>query len=235
MTKYILIPEFAPLHAMKRCFGPEHGPLKQPAKVPIDIIGMLLMQTGKEKVTIYEVKEIQSKKPNKKEFSEPIQLTIENYRLPYDEIIGIKNTEVVSMVNTDELPTHEPVVVAPVVVPSSPVDETENLVVETANESEDEKVVTMEEPIEEIRIDKPVSSDNVIEKADAETSVLKDETISHTENNNNNNQPNPYAGMTKAERRAARRAAALAAQQENEAKSENSIEESTDEEPSVEE
>ena len=82
MTKYILIPEYAPLYAMHSCFGPEHGPLSQPTRTPIDVIGGLLQQTGREKVTVYEV--IPTDKP--KVFSDPVKLTLENYRLPYAEV-----------------------------------------------------------------------------------------------------------------------------------------------------
>ena len=198
MTKYILIPELAPLHAMKRCFGRDHGPLKQPAKVPVDIIGMLLMQTGKEKVTIYEVKEIPSKNPRKKEFSTPVLLTKENYRLPYDEIVGAVSIPTASMMTSDTLPKSEPVVVAPVVVPSSPEPEvSENLVVETTeSEIKTDKTAIPAEPVVEVEPEQtPVVTETV-----PETPVVEA-------------QPNPYAGMTKAERRAARRAAALAAEE----------------------
>ena len=211
MTKYILIPEFAPLHAMKRCFGRDHGPLKQPAKVPVDIIGMLLMQTGKEKVTIYEVKELPSKNPRKKEFSAPVLLTKENYRLPYDEIIGAVSIPTASMMTSDTLPKSEPVAVAPVVVPSSPEPEvSENLVVETT-ESEvktDENNIPAKPVVEVEPEQTPVVTETAPEPP---VEVVKEEAV--TETPVVEAQPNPYAGMTKAERRAARRAAALAAEE----------------------
>ena len=81
MRKYILIPEYRPLYAMQRCFGPTHGPLERPTLTPIDVIGTLLKQTGNERLTIFEVKKLDSGK-----FSEPVQLTQTNYMKSYDEI-----------------------------------------------------------------------------------------------------------------------------------------------------
>lgn len=84
--KFIIIPEFAPLYAMRTCFGPTHGPLKQPTPTPIDVIGMLLKQRGDEKLTIMEVVKLSNG-----DFSSPVLLTPLNYRLPYDEIIRMEN------------------------------------------------------------------------------------------------------------------------------------------------
>ena len=211
MTKYILIPEFAPLHAMKRCFGRDHGPLKQPAKVPIDIIGMLLMQTGKEKITIYEVKELPSKNPRKKEFSAPVLLTKENYRLPYDEIVGDISIPTASMMASDTLPKSEPVAVAPIVVPSSPEHEmSENLVVETTeSEIKTDETAILAEPVVEVEPEQA----SAVKETVPETPVETVNTDIVAEIPDMKAQPNPYAGMTKAERRAARRAAALAAEE----------------------
>lgn len=84
--KFIIIPEFAPLYAMRTCFGPTHGPLKQPTPTPIDVIGMLLKQRGDEKLTVMEVVKLSNG-----DFSSPVLLTSLNYRLPYDEIIRMEN------------------------------------------------------------------------------------------------------------------------------------------------
>ncbi len=81
--KYILIPEPRPLYAMHRCFGPTHGPLSRPCLTPIDVIGELLKQSGDEKLTIYEVLMNEDRTT-----SEPVQLTLTNYKLPYAEIMA---------------------------------------------------------------------------------------------------------------------------------------------------
>lgn len=98
--KYILIPEYRPLWAMRRCFGPTHGPLSEPCPTALDIIGDLLRQTGKEALTIFEV-------PNPKERKgDPVRLTLDNYTLPYDEIVkGVKATGM--KINQAKTP-HEP-------------------------------------------------------------------------------------------------------------------------------
>lgn len=197
MTKYILIPEYAPLYAMHSCFGPEHGPLTQPTRTPIDVIGGLLQQTGREKVTVYEV--IPSVKPNT--FSAPVQLTLDNYRLPYEQIADIPPVDEAATVVVSEPVISEPVVTEPVVVPSSPVvDEPENSVVETTEDENknDDAVVkntAPETPVEEVS--EEVAAEEPVTEATEEKVVVE-------------SQPNPYAGMTKAERRAARRAAAQA-------------------------
>lgn len=80
--KYIVIPEYRPLYAMQECYGPTHGPLKQPCLTPLAVIRKLLMQTGNESLTIMEV--IKDEKTGK--YSEPVRLTLDNYMLPYDEI-----------------------------------------------------------------------------------------------------------------------------------------------------
>lgn len=80
--KYIVIPEFRPLYAMQECYGPTHGPLKQPCLTPLAVIRKLLMQTGNESLTVMEV--IKDEKTGK--YSEPVRLTLDNYMLPYDEI-----------------------------------------------------------------------------------------------------------------------------------------------------
>lgn len=80
--KYIVIPEYRPLYAMQECYGPTHGPLKQPCLTPLAVIRKLLMQTGNESLTVMEV--IKDEKTGK--YSEPVRLTLDNYMLPYDEI-----------------------------------------------------------------------------------------------------------------------------------------------------
>lgn len=113
MRKYIIIPTYAPLYAMSKCFGPTHGPLKKPVITPIDVIGELLHQVGGPE--IFEVKKL-ADKDGKSTFSKPVKLTLDNYRLPYDEIAGITETsvkpEVMAEVVEDE-PALESTVIEP--------------------------------------------------------------------------------------------------------------------------
>ena len=41
--KYILIPDYKPLFAMRECFGPTNGPLEKPNYTPVEIIHKLLL------------------------------------------------------------------------------------------------------------------------------------------------------------------------------------------------
>lgn len=88
IRKYIMIPEYRPLFAMQECFGPQHGPLREPCPTPIPVIGKLLRQDGENKLTIYEVL-----KNADRTFSAPVLLTLDNYTLPYDEILGGKKVD----------------------------------------------------------------------------------------------------------------------------------------------
>lgn len=84
MTKYILVPEYRPLFAMAKIFGPTHGPLQKPTAAPVEIIGQLLLQDGQEKVTVFEVGYDPTQR---KTFGKPVQLTRANYMIPYEELI----------------------------------------------------------------------------------------------------------------------------------------------------
>ena len=133
MRKYIIVPEYAPLYALRKCFGPTKGPLSRPTLVPIDLIGELLHQTGKEKVSIFEVI------PEGKGFSDPVQLTLTNYTLPYEEIVGrTPDPEDTVVVAVEE---HPPAAVEPVVVSTAP---------ESPEEEESEEVQAPEAPVEPV-------------------------------------------------------------------------------------
>ena len=189
MRKYILIPEYRPLYAMRRCWGQTHGPLTKPCPVPVDVIGELLSQTGSEAVTIYEVK----LNPDGSTTA-PIQLTPENYMKPYDEIAGIK-APVDPIVENPE-----PVPVEPTVLPSEPDKdekaEEEAPAVEVPQESENTEVVVVEEKSE-------IKEEPAFEEKE------------ETKEDDSNIQVISTPRLTKAERKAARRAAAQAAAQNN--------------------
>lgn len=134
MIKYILIPEYRPLYAMRHCFGPTHGPLTKPCPTPVDVIGQLLQQTGKEAVSIYEVKYDTVKQTTT---GDPIRLTLENYKMPYDQIVNAKSVEPESRSVTmvSEVKTVKPTVVLP----------KEATTISNVIETTEEFVVTMEE------------------------------------------------------------------------------------------
>lgn len=136
-SKYIIIPEYAPLYAMSKCFGPLRAPLTKPTLTPIDIIGLLLNQSGSDKVTIYEVKKLDNDT-----FSEPVKLNKANYAAPYDSIItgdsepGEDTSVATTKVNTSDYKNDESeAVVSPEIVESDDSAITTNAPVVSEDES----------------------------------------------------------------------------------------------------
>ena len=182
--KYIKIPAYAPLYAMRKCHGPTTGPIKTPIPVPISIIGELLTQRTSTP-RIYEVVPID---PVHKIYSEPVELTLANYKLPYNEIsptpvyfdengkvVKEPTVELVTPATTETIPekkdeevveiapvetaeeVKEPVIEEPVVeVSEETATETES--VETSDESVSEEVAEEEETQEAETTEIPVET-----------------------------------------------------------------------------
>lgn len=240
--KYIIIPEFRPLWALKKVWGPAKGPLSKPTLVPIDIIGQLLQQTGSDKVTVYEVI------PEGKTFSEPVQLTLENYMKPYEEIIGKPVEEkkdgfieptFEQQVVEPEVTIVEPEIVVPVQhgdtgfttqeaaeeaveemvenavqVPDAPAVEEEAPVVETTEDTVEEPEYETEEQseYEDAGVTESPEVEEVEEAVEEMTAEVIDAPIQLAEEIKE--EEIDWSKMTKAERRALRRQ--LEAQKQNE-------------------
>ena len=207
MRKYILIPEYRPLFAMARCYGKTHGPLDRPTPVPIDIIGGLLSQRGQDKLTVYETKIL----PDGSSAS-PVQLTLENYKLPYEEIVGkpiIEENYAEPTMVTTEPDMQEPEVVAPTLVEESAPVEVESEGTQEENIPEEAELETNNVLIIE---DHTAASDEAFvtgmsaeEDLEAESEKAIDESATVTTVTESDSVQQPR--MTKAERKAARRAA----------------------------
>lgn len=74
MKKYVIIPDFVPLYAMRKVFGPQTGPIRKPIKVDTEIIRELLKQ--KPPVRVFEVKLTNVKLGT---YDDKIELTLQNY------------------------------------------------------------------------------------------------------------------------------------------------------------
>ena len=74
MKKYVIIPDFVPLYAMRKIFGPQTGPIRKPIKVDTEIIRELLKQ--KPPVRVFEVKLTNVKLGT---YDDKIELTLQNY------------------------------------------------------------------------------------------------------------------------------------------------------------
>lgn len=206
--KYIIVPEYKPLYAMAECWGPTHGPLTEPCLVPIDIIGKLLLQTGKEAVNIYEVK----KDPKSGDMLPWVKLTLDNYRKPYEEIAGIE--EELPDTSLKEAPKAEPV--NPVEINTKPeMDEPLTSVApENPNVTETPiKVDEIKEGIDPSDIKEEVTEptgdapDETVPSEDTETVIAEEVSKPEETEESVDTTVDPYAGMTKAERKRARREA----------------------------
>ena len=162
-NKYIIIPDYKPLYAMRYCFGPTHGPLEKPCPTPIDVIGKLLLQSGNEKLNIFEVK---VDPVSRKTIGDPVKLTLNNYKKSYDEIILGKIPEIpVGKTITQEVKS-EPVVVTPIKKEKEK-ENTEDSVVVTPEKEEPLVETTLEEKIEDIPEVEPDEIDvTMIKKAE---------------------------------------------------------------------
>lgn len=161
-NKYIIIPEYKPLYAMRYCFGPTHGPLEKPCPTPIDVIGKLLLQTGNEKLTIYEVK-VDPK--THKTVGEPVQLTLTNYKRPYDDIVSGGN-KVVPGTSIGEMKEPDPVIFKP--VKEEPKED--SAIVTPVKEESLVETKTLEEKVAEIPEEEPDEIDEaMIQEAEKDT------------------------------------------------------------------
>lgn len=205
MVKYIIVPNYCPLYAMSKCFGPTHGPLTKPCPTPVDIIRELLLQTGVEQVHIYEVGYDVAKRAT---YGEPVRLTMSNYQTPYDQLVRNSASQYVAgEVVTAEMTESKPVTPTVIEAKVDPIIEypdeeptfrkTVDPIIETKGE---------ESTMFRKTVDPAIAFPETVE---AENSVLKEGQVpdSSTAEVKENVEPvtQPTKRMTKAERRALRR------------------------------
>ena len=195
--KYIIIPEYRPLYAMALCYGPLHGPLSKPCPTPIDVIGKLLLQSGAEKLTIYEVK---ADPNNKNKMLPPVLLTLDNYRLPYETIAGMDPSETPAQTKIDKKPETKYEETSPTFKPSNETKEDESAQMIGDDKVSDESKVT-DQPSEE----KEEKTEAVTETTEDTKPLTAAEPIPAKFAETNNNTAINHTYMTREERRAARR------------------------------
>lgn len=190
MVKYIIVPNYCPLYAMAKCFGPTHGPLTKPCPTPVDIIRELLLQTGTEKVHIYEVGYDIQKKTT---YGEPVQLNMNNYKIPYEQLIRKSDSEYeVGEVVTEEVVTSTVVTPTIITAEAEPVEDVAVTTDDTATVSEDRNdVVVDDSTVEDEAVENPEIVTNEVKVKEEEQAVPE-------------NQPVPRR-LSKSERRALRR------------------------------
>lgn len=147
--KYIKIPKYGPLYAMVKCNGPTTAPIKTPIAVPLDIIGELLSQRFNTP-EIYEVVPIDV---GHGKFTDPVRLTLENYRKPYAELIDSSFNVAIPGVKPDvKTVTAEPAKKdEPELITEKNKEAEQGTVEETATDAEPEIVEedSVEEPAQE--------------------------------------------------------------------------------------
>lgn len=74
MKKYIIIPGFGPLYALRKIFGPQNGPVRKPIRVETETIKELLIQ--KPPVKVLEVRLTDAKRGI---YDETVELNLKNY------------------------------------------------------------------------------------------------------------------------------------------------------------
>lgn len=214
VRKLILIPDYKPLYAMEKCFGPLHGPLNKPCPTPVDIIGKLLQQQGQDTLNIFEV--VPDPKDPRKMLT-PVKLTRDNYTLPYEEIAQLPK-EMPKVVMREPEVTRIPVAPKKIAKPEAEAP------AEPKVEKTEEQVIYVPSAV---KVDAPVPPELTSDIKSVMTPVDLDEaavvaTMEDADVAEENAQPektadNPYAGMTKAERKRAQKEARRAAESTAEA------------------
>lgn len=239
-VKYIIIPEYKPLYAMRKCFGPRQGPLLRPNPTPITVIAELLQQKPPQELTVLEVVPT-----GKNTFSEPVKLALNNYMLPYEDIVAGKTQDTPVKMEPVRRPRNE--VKPDVIVPGNPPkvithDLSDTIKVDSSVKSEPAPAAPVAEPVSEVpaepvpeTVPEAVPTEAAEPAAEPVAEPIPEEPIAPTEDTSTPASeapveetpdapaqteepaeridtsapdviPNPYAGMSKKERKEARRA-----------------------------
>ena len=194
MKKYIIVPEFVPLYAMRKVFGPQTGPIRKPIAVDTDIIRQLLQQ--KPPVKMYEVQLTNAKLLT---YDKKVELTKDNYNKDNFVEESSENTsnEVVEEKVEAELPKLE----NPINSDSMGVE----LRVETPKVEETEKVeeVAVETKSDDADVAELIDVVTAEEPVSVETTEPEEKPAEAADGAAEN--PNPQR-LTKAQRRAMERA-----------------------------
>lgn len=188
VRKYIMTPDFKPLFALAKDFGPTHGPLDRPVPTTIGIIGQLLRQSGRDAVTIFEVKKVSNNT-----FTKPVQLTLENYTMSYDDIVAGK---------TMPAQVQEPIDVHVNTVKATVVGSKSKSIVHTLDDmvKASDEVVQIDEPAQKIDIEikvpeyeTPVEQEPAAETIEPEIETSEEITETSAEESNDVEEDNSDA------------------------------------------
>lgn len=151
MKKYVIIPDFVPLYAMRKVFGPQTGPIRKPIKVDTEIIRELLKQ--KPPVRVFEVKLTNVKLGT---YDDKIELTLQNY--DKEDLFASKEPEKTETKPDEESMDKESQATAD--------EKKEEVVSDTATENTLAEPVASDSMGVELRIDSDTDKDTTDAKSD---------------------------------------------------------------------
>lgn len=151
MKKYVIIPDFIPLYAMRKVFGPQTGPIRKPIKVDTEIIRELLKQ--KPPVRVFEVKLTNVKLGT---YDDKIELTLQNY--DKEDLFASKEPEKTETKPDEESMDKESQATAD--------EKKEEVVSDTAIENTLTEPVASDSMGVELRVDSDTDKDTTDEKSD---------------------------------------------------------------------
>ena len=151
MKKYVIIPDFVPLYAMRKVFGPQTGPIRKPIKVDTEIIRELLKQ--KPPVRVFEVKLTNVKLGT---YDDKIELTLQNY--DKEDLFASKEPENTEMKPDEESMDKES--------QATVEEKKEEVVSDTATENTLAEPVASDSMGVELRVDSDTDKDTTDEKSD---------------------------------------------------------------------
>ena len=151
MKKYVIIPDFVPLYAMRKVFGPQTGPIRKPIKVDTEIVRELLKQ--KPPVRVFEVKLTNVKLGT---YDDKIELTLQNY--DKEDLFASKEPEKTETKPDEESMDKES--------QATVEEKKEEVVSDTATENTLAEPVASDSMGVELRIDSDTDKDTTDEKSD---------------------------------------------------------------------
>lgn len=169
-SKWIITKDYLPLYAMRKCFGPDKGPLRKPTIAPIWAIKDILSQ--KPAPELFEVK---PENVQLTRFTRPVKLTLENYTRAYDDLLAEVIAEESKGSNIVDI-------ILPEKVPSKPIETTPSP--EPDHENEEVTTLPADKPdIVEPEPETPavIEPDDIVKTDSSEKDTQKSDTVEKTE------------------------------------------------------
>ena len=172
-SKWIITKDYLPLYAMRKCFGPDKGPLRKPTIAPIWAIKEILSQNPAP-----ELFEVKPENVQLTRFTRPVKLTLENYTRTYDDLLAeviaeeSKGLNIVDIIPPEKVPS-KPIETTPSQEPNHDHEEVAALPTDKPNIVNPEpEVPTADEPVSTDSFKQDTES-NMVNKTDSVESPTK--------------------------------------------------------------